>query len=65
MPTTKSLDSIVVAALRVGFSGDSLGRATGGFACNCPVPEAWTTEASWQDRTVRHEMLQLSKDLEK
>ena len=45
-PTTKSLDPIVVTALRVGFPGESHGPATFGFACNCPEPEAWTTEAS-------------------
>ena len=45
-PTTKSLDSIVVTALRVGFPGESHGPATCTFACNCPEPEAWTTEAS-------------------
>ena len=44
-PTTKSLDPIVVNALRVGFPGESHGPATCGFACNCPEPEAWTTEA--------------------
>ena len=44
-PTTKSFDPIVVTALRVGFPGESHGPATCGFACNCPVPEAWTTEA--------------------
>ena len=47
-PTTKSLDTIVVTALRVGFPGISHGTATCGFACNCPEPEAWTTEASGQ-----------------
>ena len=45
-PSTNSLDSIVVTALRVGFPGESHGPATCGFACNCPEPEAWTTEAS-------------------
>ena len=43
-PTTKSLDTIVATALRVGFPGESHGSATCGFACNCPDPEAWTTE---------------------
>ena len=47
-PMTKSLDPIVVTALRVGFPGESHGPATCGFACNCPEPEAWTTEASVQ-----------------
>ena len=47
-PTTKSLDPIVFTALRVGFPGESHVRATCGFACNCPVPEAWTTEAAGQ-----------------
>ena len=46
-PTTKSLDTIVVTALRVGFPGESHGPATCGFACNCPEPEAWTTE-TWR-----------------
>ena len=45
-PTTKSLDPIVVTALRMGFPGESHGPATCEFACNCPEPEAWTTEAS-------------------
>ena len=49
-PTTKSLDPIVVAALRVGFPGESHGPATCGFACNCPEPEAWTTAASGQPK---------------
>ena len=40
-PTTKSLDPIVVTALRVGFPGESHR-----FASNCPEPEAWTTEVS-------------------
>ena len=44
-PTTKSLDPIVVTALRVGFPGESHGPASCGFACNCLEPEAWTTEA--------------------
>ena len=44
-PTTKSLDPIVVTALWVGFPGESHGPATCGFVCNCPEPEAWTTEA--------------------
>ena len=43
-PTTKSLDPIVVNALRVGFPGVSHGPATCGFACNCPEPEAWTQQ---------------------
>ena len=46
--TTKSLDPIVVTALRVGFPGEGHGPATNGFACNCPEPEAWTMEASEQ-----------------
>ena len=45
-PTTKSLDPIVATALLVGFPGESHGPATYGFACYCPEPEAWTTEAS-------------------
>ena len=35
-PTTKSLDPIVVTALRAGFPGESHGSATCGFAFNCP-----------------------------
>ena len=46
LPTSKSLDPIVVTTLRVDFPGESLGPTTGRFACNCPVPEACTTEAS-------------------
>ena len=45
-PTTKSLDPIIVTAIRVGFPGESHGPATCGLACNCPELEAWTTEAS-------------------
>ena len=45
-PTTKSLDPIVVTALWEGFPWESHGPATCGFACNCPEPVAWTTEAS-------------------
>ena len=45
-PMTMSLDPIVVIALRVGLPVESHGPATCGVACNCPVPEAWTTEAS-------------------
>ena len=45
-PTTKSLDPIVVTALRAGFPGECHGPATCGFAYNCLEPEAWTTEAS-------------------
>ena len=44
-PTTKSFDFIVVTDLRVGFPGESHGLATCGSSCNCPEPEAWTTEA--------------------
>ena len=55
-PTTKSLDPIVVTAILVGFPGQSLGPATCRFACNCPEPEAWTTEASTK------QYLCLSKD---
>ena len=46
LPTIKSLDPIIVTALRVGFPGESHRPATCGFACNCPEPEAWPTEAS-------------------
>ena len=45
-PATKSLNPIVVTAIRVGYPGKSHGPATCGFSCNCPEPEAWTTEAS-------------------
>ena len=44
--TTKSLDPIVVTTLRVGFPGENHGPAKSVFACNCPEPEAWTTETS-------------------
>ena len=44
--TTKSLNLIVVIALRVDIPREILGSATYGYALNCPVPEAWTTEAS-------------------
>ena len=47
-PMTKSLDTIVVTALRVGFPGESHGPATCGISCNCPEPEALTMEASGQ-----------------
>ena len=50
-PTTKSLDPIVVTALRVGFPGESHGPATCGFACNCLESDVWTTEASGHMRT--------------
>ena len=43
-PTTKSLDPIVAVTLR----WESHEPATCGLACNCPEPEAWTTEASGQ-----------------
>ena len=39
-PTTKSLNPIVVTALRVFFPWESHGPATCGFACNCPEPDA-------------------------
>ena len=45
-PTTKSLDLIVVTALRVDFPWESHGPATCGFARKSPEPEAWTTGAS-------------------
>ena len=47
-PMIKSLDPIAVTAILVGFSGESLRPATGGFACKCPVPEAWTMEVPGQ-----------------
>ena len=48
-PMTKLLDPIVVTALWVGFPQERHGPATCGFACNCPEPETWTTEASGQN----------------
>ena len=39
-PTTKSLDPIVVTALRVDCPVECHGPATCGFACNCPESEA-------------------------
>ena len=45
-PTTKLLDAIIVTVLLVGFPAESLRSTTGGFACNCPMPEAWTMELS-------------------
>ena len=57
-PTTKSFDPIVVTALRVDFPGESHGPATCGFACNCPQPEAWTTEASGPCTYTAHFVLQ-------
>ena len=53
-PTTKSLDPIIVAALRVSFPGEIHGPTTCGFACKCPVSEVWTTEASARHLTRRH-----------
>ena len=47
-PMTKMLGPIVATALRVGFQKESFGPATGGFTFNCPMPEAWTMETSWQ-----------------
>ena len=40
----KRFGPIVATALWVNFPVEALGSATGGFACNCPVPEAWITE---------------------
>ena len=54
-PTTKSLDPIVATTLRVGFPWESHGPATCGFACNCPEPEKWTTEASGRLRHRTHQ----------
>ena len=45
-PIAKSIDHIVITAIRVGFQEESLGPATCGFACNRSGPEAWATEAS-------------------
>ena len=45
-PMTKSLDPFIFTALWVGFPGECPSPATSGFACNYPVPEAWTMEAS-------------------
>ena len=38
----------------VTFQGESHGPLTCGFACNCPEPEAWATEAS--GHTYTHNM---------
>ena len=46
VPST--IDPIVVTALPMGFPVECLGPATCGYACNCPVPEGLTTEASGQ-----------------
>ena len=51
-PTTKSFDPIVATALQMDFPGESHGPATCGFACNCPEPEAWTTEASGRNNNI-------------
>ena len=48
--STKSFNPIIVTAIGMDFQGESFGPTTGGFACNCPVPEAWITEA-WQIHT--------------
>ena len=45
-PISKSLHPDLVTTLRVDFPGESLRTTTGGFASNCPVPEAWATESS-------------------
>ena len=49
-PTTKKLDPIVVTALRVEFPWEGHALVTRGIACNCPMPEAWTTRV---DRHVK------------
>ena len=45
----------------VGFPGESHGPATCGSACNCPEPEAWTTEESgqWAMHVVFHKYYKL------
>ena len=48
LPIAKSLDSIVATTPLVGFLEESLRPVTGGFAFNCLMPEAWTTEVSRQ-----------------
>ena len=53
LPTTKSSRTIVVTALLVDFSEESIRLTTVRFACNCPVPEEWTTEASSLGRSRR------------
>ena len=60
-PTTKSLDPIIVTALRVGFPGESHGPVTCGFASNCPESEAWTTEALGQSSMISKKGYQFSK----
>ena len=40
---------IMVTAFLSGFPGESFRSVTGGFACYCPVPEVWASEASWQN----------------
>ena len=42
LPTIKSLDRIVVIDLLLVFQGEILGPATGAFACNYLMSEAWT-----------------------
>ena len=44
---TRLLDPIVVVAHRLGYQGERLGHTSCGFVSNCPVSEAWKTEASW------------------
>ena len=46
LPTTKSLDPIIVTAIRVGSPWENIGPASCGIACNCLVPKARTTEES-------------------
>ena len=46
LPMTKLFDPIIVTTLQMGFPGVSHGPTTCVFACNCPEPEAWTTETS-------------------
>ena len=43
---TNLLDAIAATTLRLDFPGESLRPATGGSACNFPVLEAWTKQAS-------------------
>ena len=46
--TIKSLDPIILTTPHVDIPGENLRLATGGFACNCPVPELWKIEPSGQ-----------------
>ena len=58
-PTTMSLDPILVTALRVDVPGQSIDPATDGLACNCPVPESMTSEASGRHLQNKHRIVLL------